>query len=47
MKRTNITLTEQLKIELKVLSEKTGLTVSDLIRRGVELLIREYKKEDK
>lgn len=47
MKRTNITLTEQLKVELKDLSKKTGLTISDLIRRGIELLIKEYKREEK
>lgn len=45
MKRTNITLTEGLQNQLRGLSKETGLTISDLIRRAIELLVEKYKKE--
>lgn len=45
MKRTNITLTENLQNQLRALSKETGLTISDLTRRAVELLLEKYKKE--
>jgi predicted DNA-binding protein len=43
MNRTNIYLPEQLKIALKLLSDKTGLSAAELVRRAID----EYLKRQK
>lgn len=43
MKRTNIFLPEQTRAALQALSEKTGLSVAELIRRAID----EYLKRQK
>jgi len=43
MNRTNIYLPEQLKSALKSLSDKTGLSVAELVRRAID----EYLKKQK
>lgn len=45
MKRINFTLPQELETELLKIKKKRGLTISDLIRRGIELLIKEEKNE--
>lgn len=43
MKRILFTLPESLQVKLKKLKEKTGYTISDLIRQGLELVIKKYE----
>lgn len=40
MKRITFTLPEQLETKLLDLQKQTGLTISDLVRRAVELLVK-------
>jgi hypothetical protein len=47
MKRVNFHITERQQDELRKISERTGLSVAELIRRAVDILIeRESSKED-
>lgn len=41
MERTNIYLSTQQKKALKALAKKTGLTVAELVRRAVDILLKE------
>ncbi len=41
MNRITFTLPEQLEEKIKELQKLKGLTISDLVRRGLELLIKE------
>ncbi len=43
MKRTNIHLTDKQIKELKRQKEETGLTVAELVRRAVDMLLDSYK----
>ena len=43
MKRTNIYLTEPSVERLQALSEKTGLSVAELIRRAIEDFLKKQK----
>lgn len=43
MQRTNIYLTLKQLQALKVLSARTGLSVAELVRRAVDLLLRREK----
>jgi len=45
MKRINITLSEVHLKRLKTMSKKTGLSVSDLIRRGIDDYWEKFKKQ--
>lgn len=45
MIKKTITINEKLNNELNILSEEIGLTISDLIRRAIELLLKEYKNK--
>jgi predicted DNA-binding protein len=47
MKRINITLSEVHLKRLKTMSKKTGITVSDLIRRAVDEHWDRYEKKGK
>jgi predicted DNA-binding protein len=44
MKRTNIHLPTQTLDKLKTMSEKTGLSVAELIRRAVDDYLKKVKK---
>lgn len=43
MKRITFTLPPQLENKLLELQKQTGLTISDLVRRGVEMLLEKGK----
>lgn len=45
MQRVNFHLTEDQVARLKALSEKTGLSVAELIRRAVDALLAKQEKE--
>jgi len=45
MKRINITLSEVHIKKLKSMGKKTGLSVSDLIRRGIDLYWDRFEKK--
>lgn len=45
MIKKTITINKKLNDELNDLSQEIGLTISDLIRRAIELLVEKYKKE--
>ena len=47
MKRINITLSEVHLKRLKTMSKKTGITVSDLIRRSVDEYWEKFEKKEK
>jgi len=44
MIRSQVYLTEEERVELKLLSQTTGRTQSDLIREAVDLFIKQSKK---
>lgn len=44
MKRLSITVPKPLEIKVRDLSKETGLTISDLLRRAIELYIKNYDK---
>lgn len=44
MKRMNFYINEDNESALRRIVKKTGLTLSDLIRRAIELLRREYEE---
>jgi len=44
MKRTNVHFPEQTLAALKKLSDKTGLSVNELIRRAVDAHLKKVKK---
>jgi metal-responsive CopG/Arc/MetJ family transcriptional regulator len=45
MKRINITLSEVYLKKLKTMSKKTGIAVSDLIRRAIDEYWEKFKKK--
>ena len=45
MKRVNYHLTDKQIKELKAISEETGLSVAELIRRSIDRLLRSIKRE--
>ena len=47
MKRTNYYFPKQMLAKLKAASKKTGLPVSELIRRAVEDFLKQHEKEEK
>jgi len=47
MIRTNIYLTEPQTKKFKAISKKTGLTVSDLIRRALDEWLKKYEKGER
>ena len=47
MKRINITLSEVHLKRLKTMSKKTGITVSDLIRRAVDEYWEKFEKKER
>ena len=47
MKRTNLHLTDLQIKSLRKLSEKTGLTVAELVRRAVDEFLLKRKTENK
>lgn len=46
MKRINLFLTDQQIATLKDLSQKTGLSYAELIRRAIDNYLRRHKKND-
>jgi predicted DNA-binding protein len=47
MQRVNYHLTEDQVARLKALSDKTGLSVAELIRRAVDAFLAKHKKKEK
>lgn len=44
MKRTTFCLTEKIMAQIKQASKDTGLSMSDIVRRAVELYFRQGKR---